>query len=363
MNSINKYLMPVTFFLLLSAGLITGCAPEVVVPQERYFWPPPPDQPRIEWLRAYSSQLDLKMTIMRRIKVFIVGEDSLDSLKKPAEVRADSVNEKIYVADLDRAGVYVFDLKQGESRMISTIGSGLPEKISPIGLALDRDNNLYILEPRHRKILVYNSAENYIRTISLEKICQRPIALAIDKKKGRLYVSDIKLNKVVALDVNGDTLFSFGGPGAGEGTFNMPVSIAINSSGEIVVADSFNARIQVFSDTGVFVRAFGRRGDRAGDFQLIKSVAVDTDDNVYVVDGRSHAVNIFSKTGERLMSLGSFYSVSSTGKMAPGGFLMPVGIDIDATGKIYVADQLNARIQVFQYLPETANPVGPSQAK
>ena len=99
-------------------------------------------------------------------------------------------------------------------------------------------------------------------------------------------------------------------------------------------------------------RAFGSRGDSDGNFQLIKSVAVDLDDNIYVVDSRSHTVNIYNQEGALLQLLGNFYAVSSSGKEAPGGFALPTGIDIDTLGRIYIVDQLNSRIQSFQYLTE-----------
>ena len=126
----------------------------------------------------------------------------------------------------------------------------------------------------------------------------------------------------------------------------------MNSRGDILVADVFNARVQVFSERGIFKHKFGRRGDGDADFQLIKSIAVDSDDNIYVVDGKSHKVKIFNKSGELLLALGDFYSTVGSGKKAPGGFAVPVGIDIDAHDRIFVVDQLNARIQVFQYFSE-----------
>lgn len=338
----------------LLTGILSGCAPAVV--GERYFWPSPPNPPRIEWLGAYQSQLDLKKTAYRRIKEAIAGEDAPIKLKKPVEVRADALLDKIYVADTEAAGVFVFDLKQSEFRMLSTADSGLPERISPIGLALDGDGNLYVLEPRHRKIIVFDASEKYIRTIDLIKFSRRPVAVAIDKTRGRLYVSDVQLNKIIAFDLKGAKLFEFGAPGSAEGTFNRPVGIAIASGGNIIVADSFNARVQIFNESGEFRLAFGKRGETTGNFQLIKSVAVDRDDNIYVVDGRSHSVSIFSKAGDLLTVLGGFYAVSTSGKVAPGGFYQPSGIDIDVHGRIFIADQQNARIQTFQYLPEGAVP-------
>lgn len=339
-------------FLLLLPAIMTGCAPSAVVPQERYFWPSPPNPPRIEWLGAYNSQLDLKMTEARRIKEFIVGQDAPITLKKPVEVRSDAELDKLYVADTEAGGVYVFDLGHSEIRMLSTAGSRLPEAITPVGLAIDKDSKLYVLEPRLLKILVFDASEKYLRSFSLDAICRRPVGLAIDKDRGRLYVSDVQLNKIFVFDMDGNRLFDFGKSGDGEGAFNKPVAIAIGSGGDIVVADSFNARVQIFTESGKFLRAFGRRGDSAGDFQLMKSIAVDPDGNIYVADGRSHTVNIFNQGGDLLLSLGSFYAVSSSGKMAPGGFSLPVGIDIDSRGRIFVVDQMNARIQSFQYISE-----------
>ena len=351
MRKIQIYLLS-----LLIATILAGCAPDVLVPQERYFWPPPPLPPRIEWVGAYSSQLDLKMTTVRRIKEFIAGQDIPLSLKKPVEVRADPVSDKVYVADTEIGGVYVFDLKNSELRKLSISGSRFSEQIVPVGLALDGDMNLYVLEARLRKILVFNRSEKYVRSIDLADICKRPVAIAVDKSRGRLYVSDVQLDKIFALDPAGNRLFDFGRPGSGDGTFNKPVGIAVTSKGDIIVADSFNARIQIFSESGAFRLAFGTRGEGAGNFQLIKSVAVDPDDNIYVVDGRSSSISIFNQEGELLLSLGSFYAVSSSGKRAPGGFSLPMGIDIDNLGRIFVVDQLNARIQVFQYLSDKPSP-------
>jgi hypothetical protein len=63
-----------------------------------------------------------------------------------------------------------------------------------------------------------------------------------------------------------------------------------------------------------------------------------------------HNISIFNLQGELLLVIGGYYAVSGSGKVAPGGFSMPIGVDIDSTDKIFVVDQLNARVQVFQYL-------------
>lgn len=331
--------------------LCSGCAMKSALPVERYFWPPLPDRPRIEWLRSYSSQLDMDKTDFQRFKSAVVGDDAPISLIKPIEVKSDAKNNKFFVSDVGASSVFVFDLQQREVRFLVP-GEDSPPIVYPLGLALDQDNNLYLLERRYNNIFVFDQNERMIRTFNIDKIAKKPIGLAINTKKGQLFVTDGAANKVHVLDLKGKLLFSIGGAGEINGSFNLPVAVAINSKGEILVADTFNARVQAFDENGVFRRSFGKRGDGTGDFQLIKSLAVDSDDNIYVIDGRSNKINIFNTAGELLLVLGDFYAVSSTGKRAPGGFAVPVSIDIDSNDVIHVVDQLNSRVQVFQYLSD-----------
>ena len=345
-----------TYMMLL---LLAGCALSPAIPSERYFWPPPPDRPRVEWLKAYSSQLDLEKSDMQRFMSAIVGDDAPISLVKPIEVKSDPANNKFFVSDIGASAVYVFDQKKNVLRFLST-GEDGPPIANPLGLALDGSNNLYVLERRFNNIIVFDQNERKIRAFNLDKIARKPLALAIDKQKGHLIITDGATNKVHVLDLSGNPLFSFGGPGADNGGFNLPIAVTINSRGEIIVADTFNARVQVFAPNGQFLRTFGKRGDGLGDFQLIKSLAVDSDDNIYVVDGRANRILVFNTSGELLLAIGDYYAVSTTGKLAPGGFAIPIGIDIDSTDRIYVVDQLNARVQVFQYLSERRPPGQPA---
>lgn len=336
--------------LLLVLG---ACAVKPVAPGPRYFWPPPPDKPRIEWIKTYSSQLDLEKSSAQRFWVAISGEDQPISLVKPLEVKSVPELGRFYVSDVGRAAVVVFDVANHEMRTLQT-PYGAPSIVHPLSIAVDRENKIYLLERSSNKIIVFDSNEKYLRNIDIRSLpaVGRPVSMAIDRLNSRLLLADGTTKKIYVLDLSGKLLFSFGGGGGTDGQFNLPISIAINSKGQIIVADAFDANVQIFDSTGRFVRRFGRRGDAPGDFQLLKSVAVDSFDNIYVVDGRAHSVFIFNDNGELLLSLGGFYAVAASGKIAPGGFSVPVAIDMDSTGRMYVVDQLNSRIQVFQYLSE-----------
>lgn len=343
-------LMKSIAMMFVALFVVTGCAKQVVERAERYFWPPSPNPPRIEWLKAYSSQLDIEQSAVQRFMSTLVGEDQAISLLKPVEIKSVPEFNRFYVSDLGRSAVIVFDLEKRELRQLKT-PDGITPISHPLSIVVDNEKNLYVLDRRSSSIYIFDSSEKYQRSINLKSLSvTNPVAMAIDRRSERLYVSNAVSRSIVVLGLDGRYLNKIGSGGDGDGQFTLPISVAVNSRGQIIIADAFGVSVQIFDSEGKFLRRFGQRGDGAGDFQLIKSVAVDSEDNIYVVDGRMHNITVFNQQGELLLVLGGYYAVSLSGKLAPGGFSVPIGLDIDANDRIYVVDQLNARVQVFQYL-------------
>lgn len=352
MNQLFKWGVMKKLLLLSLLLFCSACATNQAEVKERFVWPPPPDVARIEWLKAYVSQLDIEKTAAQRFWAAIAGEDAPRALLKPVEVKSLPESGKFFVSDIGRTGVVVFDLAKHETRMLE-LPDGAPLMRLPLSIALDRSGAIYVLERRSASILVFNSDEKYRKAINLKNLfVTSPTSMIIDKKTDHIYLSDAASRKIVILTLDGKLVKSFGGSGEADGEFSLPVAMAMNSKGHLAVADAFSARVQIFDRDGKLLRKFGQRGDTQGNFQLIKSLAIDSSDNIYVVDGRAHNISIFNENGELLLVLGGFYASALTGKLAPGGFSVPIGIDIDSTDKIYVVDQLNTRIQVFQYFSE-----------
>ena len=90
----------------------------------------------------------------------------------------------------------------------------------------------------------------------------------------------------------------------------------------------------------VFVTKWGSFGTGDGQFSLPVGIAVDTSNNVYVADNQNHRIQKFDSSGTFLTKWGSF----GTGD---GQFSHPWGIAQDAAGNVYVADSSNHRIQKF----------------
>lgn len=157
----------------------------------------------------------------------------------------------------------------------------------------------------------------------------------------------------------------WGSEGSGNGQFKLPTGITVDSSGNAYVADGENNRIQKFKlaspcpsgtnqiTPGVcFVRSWGNAGTGNGQFNFTADVAVDSSGKVYVLDNFNRRVQVFKGSGEFITKWGYLGS-------GDGQFDNPLGIAIDSSGSVYVADTKNDRIQKFKLADPC--PVGTTQ--
>jgi|CXWL01.1.fsa_nt_gi M6 family metalloprotease-like protein len=135
-------------------------------------------------------------------------------------------------------------------------------------------------------------------------------------------------------------------PNTGPGQFNKPQGVAVDTSSNIYVADSFNHRIQKFDSNGNFLLKFGTGGSGNGQFAFPSGVAVDTSDNIFVVDNNNHRIQKFDSNGVFLLKFGKNGGDGTSGS-TEGQFNLPFGIAVNSTGYIHVADTSNHRIQIF----------------
>ena len=122
--------------------------------------------------------------------------------------------------------------------------------------------------------------------------------------------------------------------------FNNPFGVAVESEGHIYVADTYNYRIQCFTQDGMFVAQWGSQGSGEGQFAGARSVAVDNKGNVYVADTDNHRIQKFTGEGQFVVQWGSQGS-------GEGQFFVPYGIAVDGAGHVYGGDSQNHRIQKF----------------
>jgi DNA-binding beta-propeller fold protein YncE len=307
-------------------------------------WPLPPDKPRIRFLGMYNNNFDIEPRKKRSWVDKLVGNPDpnvLEIFEKPAGVAIDS-RGRIIIASIQLGTVFVLD-KDKNSILQIRGGRGI-ELMNPLGLAVDKNDNIFVSDPILRMVLKFDPQGNLLATIGQDPPLQNPVYLALDETRRRLFLVDSHLHQVLVYDLDTLKLITkVGKRGTKNGEFNYPVGVGVSRDGYFAVSDTGSCSVQIFSPDFKFVRRFGSQGTRPGDFVRPKGVAYDNEGHIYVVDAAFNNFQIFNSKGQVLMFIGGF-------GIKPGEFNLPNGISINAKDQIIVSDQLNSRVQIFQFL-------------
>lgn len=163
---------------------------------------------------------------------------------------------------------------------------------------------------------------------------QEPKGIAVDSagnnyvadttNMGGDYINSYIHNRVQKFDSGGKFIAQWGSYGSSDGQFQNPIGVAVDSAGNVYVADAGNYRVQKFDSDGKFIAKFGSYGKGDGQFSNLNGVAVDSSGYVYVADGgANHRIQKFSLSTSRL-SLMSFLHVTEVNLVITtlmGGFL------------------------------------------
>jgi sugar lactone lactonase YvrE len=166
-----------------------------------------------------------------------------------------------------------------------------------------------------------------------------PAGVAVDTD-GHVFVVDGGGNRVERFTLDGEFVGAFGSPGTDDGQLNTPNGIAVDGKGKVYVADSNNNRIQTFTRDGTFLGQWGTGGSADGQFSGPVGVAVDGDGDVFVTDRFNNRIQKFTNAG-------TFITKWGTVGEATGQFASPYGIVVGGDGTVYVTDFFNARVQTF----------------
>jgi serine/threonine-protein kinase len=199
----------------------------------------------------------------------------------------------IYVVDLGNQRVEVL---QG-GRQVNTL------EWRAGSIALDSRGHLFASDFKHHQILEFSRSLHVIRALRVPFIHVGkqpfPAGIAMDQD-GALYVSDRYDNRIVKLSTSGAVLATFGLDGA-SGTvnrkipFDLPSGVAVGTHGQIYVADTGHASLDVVPSNGRGVRTIPLTGEPV-------SVAVDRHGNLYVAEYYNNVVVKLSPQGNLLWS-------------------------------------------------------------
>lgn len=326
---------------LLVALLLAACAAPAPAPREpEMVWPEPPAQPRIAFVKAFSSAEDLGIgkSFLEWLTELFAGRRDARLVRPMAVVAEGGV---LYVADPGVRGVHRFDQAGGRYAQLRLDGNkALP---SPVGLARGPGGKVYVTDSALAGVFAIGPESEAAAPVALQHPLRQPTGIAFDPAAGRLYVADTQAHQVLVFNPDGTLHASLGGRGEGDGEFNYPTLLWRDARGRLYVTDSMNFRVQIFDAEGRFLAKFGRQGDAGGDMARQKGIATDHYGHIYVVDALFHALQVFDDSGRLLLSVGGLGH-------GPGEFWLPTGLFIGEGDTLYIADSYNKRVQVLRYV-------------
>ena len=268
------------------------------------------------------------------------------------------------------------------------------------GMVIDAGGNLYISDGANNRVLYYpaggttptrvygqngsftSSASNNggISASSLRS----PQGIALDSS-GNVYISDEYNSRVLfypsgsttATRVYGQPDFTTGGVNTGgisANSLNLPMGIALDSGGNLYVADYGNSRVlfypagsttatQVYGQGGSFTsNAVNNGGITANSLNQAQAVALDSSGDLYVADLFNNRVLFYpanSTTATQVYGqAGSFTTGdANAGGVSANSLNSPSALTIDGNGGLYVADRSNNRVLYYPFGSNTASRV------
>ncbi|MCP4107176.1 MAG: hypothetical protein GY749_16820 [Desulfobacteraceae bacterium] len=154
-----------------------------------------------------------------------------------------------------------------------------------------------------------------------------------------IYVADTWNNRIQKFTNGGQFVTKWGKEGHGDGEFKNPRGIAADSSSFVYVTDTSNNCVQKFTSDGRFVKKWGEEGDEEGEFSCPHGIVADND-FIYVADSCNNRIQKFTFDGSYVSAWGQY------GRLE-GEFDYPAGITIDNRGFIYISEVGNGRVQKF----------------
>lgn len=254
--------------------------------------------------------------------------------------------------------------------------------IEASGVALDSRDHVFVFHRASPMLMEFDQHGNFVRTVA-EGLWDHPHGLRIDPDDN-IWTTDDGNHLVLKLNHDGQVLMVLGRKdwgGEADWLFNKPTDVAFGKNGDIFISDGYgNSRVVKFDRNGRFIKVWGSHGSRPGEFNLPHSIAVDDQGRVYVGDRENQRIQIFDSDGQFLNQwtgigypYGLFITKDQHVWVADGGYdrvveLDPSGKILGALGepghgpgqfawahflaigrdrKIFVADVLNWRVQVF----------------
>ena len=204
----------------------------------------------------------------------------------------------------------------------------------PYGVAMHK-GRIYVCDIRRPSLTVLDLVENQVRLVGVRGVNRltHPVDVAV-ADDGWIYVADNERNAVLVYSPDERYKRTIGRKGM------KPVSVAVHGQ-RLYVCDLTAQQIEIFDrETGDSISKFGGVGDADGQFRVPINVETDNQGNVYVSDMMRARMQKFTPDGEYIDGFGELGDYA-------GSFARPKQLAVDSEGIIYVVDAAFQNVQMF----------------
>jgi sugar lactone lactonase YvrE len=317
------------------------------------------------------------------------GNNTMGSVNGP---RTKALFSNLMGVAVDEQGnLYVADSRNNLIRKINTqgmvttlAGSGIAGSADgkgdtasffyPIGIAVDKHGFVYVADT-HNNLIRKISPDGFVTTIAGKRFyptipgtdknemrLDNPTGIAVDKA-GNVYVADWANDLIRKISTDGK-MSNFAGNGSrgskngmdSSSSFYLPGGIALDSIGNLYVADTYNNMIRKILPGGIVTTLAGKttKGSANGkgaeaSFSHPVGITADKVGNLYVADAGNNMIRKITPEGMVTVYAGSGKRGSVNGRDTTASFYRPYGVAADQNGNLYVADYLNNQIRKISY--------------
>lgn len=203
----------------------------------------------------------------------------------------------------------------------------------PSDVAVDRNGVLFLLESGSRSISIYSPRGEFLREIQGRGTWKDPSAIAV-APDGSIFLADGNSGRVLELELSGRIRREHTAGG------NARITGVGLYGSSVFGADNRNHRIVVFRRAGGAPDYWGKRGEGPGELHSPYRLVVDPSGRVFVTDVMNARVQWFSPFGKHLGTLKRFGA-------GEGRIFRPTGIALDPRGQVWIGDSYTGLVQLF----------------
>lgn len=253
---------------------------------------------------------------------FGTSGSGVDQMYSPRQGAISSEN-RLYIPDSGNDRVQIFALDGTHVGSFGTSGTGDGEMSYPVQVYIDPTDNVYVVS-EYDNIQKYDKNGTYLGRVATDATA--PLSMTMDTT-GNIFVANASYDGdhgIIKYNPTGtQRLNHISSEGTGLGQVQEVYGMIVNAAGQLVVADTYNDRLQIFNTDGSFNQAVGRGYGSEGEyltFDEVLSLTQAANGDIYVSNGYSPYIQVLSYTGK-----------TSAAPADPDPPSQPLGVSVDSS--------------------------------